>query len=83
MSTTVAPSQKRFKLSPTVVIVVVVVLVAAVAAFMLLKPKAEADPYHATPITTGTIVKTVSASGTSRAASSKRWRWSTSPHATR
>ncbi|MDB5452291.1 MAG: efflux transporter periplasmic adaptor subunit, partial [Caulobacteraceae bacterium] len=67
MSTTAAPSQKRFRLSPTVVIVGVVVLVAAVAAFMLLRPKAEADPYHATPVTTGTIVKTVSASGTLQA----------------
>jgi HlyD family secretion protein len=67
MSTTAAPSQKRFRLSPTVVIVGVVILVAAVAAFMLLRPKAEADPYHATPVTTGTIVKTVSASGTLQA----------------
>lgn len=67
MSTTAAPAKKRFGLSPTVLIVGVVVLVAAVGGWFLLKPKDQVDPYHATPITTGTIVKTVSASGTLQA----------------
>ena len=67
MSTTVAPGKKRFKLSPTVVIVGVVVIVAGVGGWFIFKPKAEVDPYHATPVTTGTIVKTVSASGTLQA----------------
>jgi HlyD family secretion protein len=67
MSTTAAPSRKGFRLSPTVVIIGALVLVAAVAAWFVLKPKSDVDPYHATPVTTGTIVKNVSASGTLQA----------------
>jgi len=67
MSTTAAPSPKRFRLSPTVVIVGVVVIAAGAGGWFIFKPKEQVDPYHATPVTTGTIVKTVSASGTLQA----------------
>jgi HlyD family secretion protein len=67
MSTTVVAKSKRFRISPVMVIVALVVLVAAVGIYFMTRPKVTVEPYHATPITRGTIVKTVSASGTLQA----------------
>lgn len=67
MSTPVAASRKGFKVKPLMVIIIAVVLAAAVGVYAMTRPKVTMDPYHATPITKGTIVKTVSASGTLQA----------------
>jgi HlyD family secretion protein len=67
MSTTVVAKGKRFRISPVMLIVAAVVLVAAVGIYFMTRPKVTVEPYHATPVTRGTIVKTVSASGTLQA----------------
>lgn len=66
MSTT-ASAPRRFRLSPRMLILLAVVAAAVVGGGWMLRPKAEVEPYHATPVSRGTIVKTVSASGTLQA----------------
>src|SRR4051794_2055100 len=67
MSTTAIPARKKFRVSPPLIMLAAVVVVAAVVAFFMLKPKEQVDPFHVTPVSRGTITKSVSASGTLQA----------------